>query len=492
MDCTICHTQEGFMSCRDCSMWICEQCADDKRHCHACVVDKYISFSQLVAWVALIAMFCILPMATFAQPYFIKNTTIPGNYTVNLTAYWDFNGGVTESIVGYASTNTGVTFESNGVIGQNARFIDSESDRINITDDRNFSLIDLGVNDIPFTWAFWINVTDSTPGESVFFSKYHLTTPREYYIYIDATGLELLIRDSGGSVIRKKVDTTNINENLWNYVLVEYDGTQQEEGISIWINNNERAEVSSANTGYTGGFDSTIQPMIGALHNTLGNPTRFYDGGFDEFGIWRRVLDVNEKTQLYNNGNGFDPRINASEPVNYNQSLFGFESVVGTVNFTGGTVSSSDNSSNLITSVDNILKVVTFNYTAPNVNITEHVKISISNVNGSDDFFMAFNVTNNPLPPVVTQPSNGTAVQVNIDLDRINFLGLHALMFGLGLLLLVAFLVKDFALYGIMGAVLFIITSLSMITTAEAAPLIKSFFVILILASAALILYIKE
>ncbi len=81
------------------------------------------------------------------------------------------------------------------------------------------------------------------------------------------------------------------------YYLVHgwHDSINDELGISV------NAGIANTTAHSAGVFDSTSNFTMGRNDESL---TLYWDGLIDEAGFWKRVLTSDERTQLYNAGNG--------------------------------------------------------------------------------------------------------------------------------------------------------------------------------------------
>lgn len=147
-------------------------------------------------------------------------------------------------------------------------------------------------NSSGFTIAFWVKFTAS--GASNYIIKKAAGANFEYGISRSTgNGISFFLYDTlGSSHLFSSADS--IANNQWAFVIVWYDGTAQTSNIQI--NNGSPSSVSYTTT-----------PVIGNNTFVIGEDTGFgnlNDMFVDEVSIWKRVLNTEEKTLLYNNGLG--------------------------------------------------------------------------------------------------------------------------------------------------------------------------------------------
>ena len=91
------------------------------------------------------------------------------------------------------------------------------------------------------------------------------------------------------------VEAPQIPLNQWTHIVGTYNGNQNK----IYVNG-QLAGTSNANI-ITNNFTNTL--VLGR-HGHLNEQGRYWNGDMDEVGIWKRALNQNEISTLYNNGNG--------------------------------------------------------------------------------------------------------------------------------------------------------------------------------------------
>jgi hypothetical protein len=107
-----------------------------------------------------------------------------------------------------------------------------------------------------------------------------------YYIRLNSTNFQSLLRFSGGHVERS-AGTAVLNE--WNHLVMTYDGTTRKHFLN-------GVEVGSWNEGVTLAFNTSVV-RIGANSST----SEFFNGTIDEVRIYNRALSASEVYSLYAN-----------------------------------------------------------------------------------------------------------------------------------------------------------------------------------------------
>lgn len=222
--------------------------------------------------------------------------------TDDMKAYWNFeeaSGNLIDVHTGtHTLTETGGTIASaGGKVGNCRDFELDDSEWF-----QRSAHADLANIDEDMTIAFWVNLESKATyqdiitygwnvGSSVYGCEYRTNTDRfRFYMCGDANFVNqtVIAADNFGSPTL----------GTWYFYVAWHDAANNEIGIQI---NNGTANTTAHTTG---GWDQTLGIfVIGAGYNW--NPMgQFFDGMLDECGFWKRVLTADEKTWLYNSGNG--------------------------------------------------------------------------------------------------------------------------------------------------------------------------------------------
>lgn len=155
----------------------------------------------------------------------------------------------------------------------------------------------LQMGDIDFTIAFWMNL-EST-GSRTFVSKYDTAAgKREYLVLFEGGELRFGVSADGNAVVTLDWGPTP-SLATWYFVVAWHDATANTINIQV----NDGTPTSAAHS--TGLSTGTGTFMLGAL-SLSGTPYTVYmhDGLLDEVSIWKRVLTDEERTWLFNSGDG--------------------------------------------------------------------------------------------------------------------------------------------------------------------------------------------
>lgn len=108
---------------------------------------------------------------------------------------------------------------------------------------------------------------------------------------------EIVIWDSRRYTVQLKWNGTPTT-GTWYFIVGWHDPNANT--LNIQVNNGTPTTRSHSYGIYDGSLSSTRQIKIGALVGYY----QYMDGLMDEVSVWKRVLTADERTWLYNNGNG--------------------------------------------------------------------------------------------------------------------------------------------------------------------------------------------
>jgi|GEM_PF-1875776 len=233
----------------------------------------------------------------------VFNPDTGGTLTDDLVAYWklDEASGTRIDVVGANDlTDNNTVGQATGIVNDAAQFVAANSEYLDIADNA-----DLSMGDISFSLALWVYF-DTKPISASPIGKWNqVDDQREYrlrYIGGGTDRLQFEVSSTGGGGL-SSVNADNFGSpstGEWIFVVCWHDATG--DAIGIQVNN------GTANTAaHTGGvFDGTSRFALGA-NVSGGSPINPWDGRIDETGVWKRVLNTQEKTDLYNGGAGNTP-----------------------------------------------------------------------------------------------------------------------------------------------------------------------------------------
>jgi hypothetical protein len=229
----------------------------------------------------------------------------------DLKGYWPLNEASGNALDAHGSntlTDNNTVASAAGKVGNARDFESGNSESFSIADNT-----DLSVQDIPFTIAAWVNF-ESFGAIRPIVAKWQ-TAGQFSYELAYSTFLNRLFFGVSNDGSSEVVVAANVlgapSTSTWYFVVAWHDPAANT--INIQVNNGTANSASHS----AGVFDGTSAFTIGAKDNA----TLFMDGLIDEVGFWKRLLTADEKTFLYNSGNGrayadFAPNITTSSLPN--------------------------------------------------------------------------------------------------------------------------------------------------------------------------------
>ena len=218
---------------------------------------------------------------------FSPNTN--GTLDTSLTAYWklDETAGTRYDSVGINNLTDNATVTSNpGKKGTAGQFTAVNSEYLSIADNANIS-----VGDIDFTWAAWV-YRDATGVEHMILGQGTNDNDSSYLMKVLNTDKARFSVFDTGNIENVVNSTGTLAANQWYFIVGWHDSVNNT--INVQINNGAVDSVA-----YTlGGRDVATELRIGRYG------TGYMNGRIDEVGFWKKVLTAQERTDLYNSGNG--------------------------------------------------------------------------------------------------------------------------------------------------------------------------------------------
>lgn len=203
----------------------------------------------------------------------------------DLVAYWSLDEASGDALDAHGSndlTDNNTVGAATGLVSGARDFERDNSESFSISDNA-----DLSFGDEDFEFAGWIYIES--------FASFHMLWTKgipEYSIYIHG-GEQKLHWDVQSLV--EVIHPTVLSTGAWYFVTTFHDATSNLLGITI--NGGAATTVSYS----SGGVDGSGTFELGGRS---GN--QFFDGLMDEVGCWRRLLTSDERTELYNSGDGRD------------------------------------------------------------------------------------------------------------------------------------------------------------------------------------------
>lgn len=207
-----------------------------------------------------------------------------------LISFWELEealGSRVDAVVASANdlSDNNVVTSVTGIVGNAAHFLRAASQFLNKAS--NASLV---TGDIDFSFVIWVN-QDSLSGSMALLTKGNGTV-YEYQLYMSSSIGKYRWYVEGPTTFIDLIGDTITSG--WQMIVVWHDSVNNIVGISL---NNGTPLTSS----YSDGARSTAHNFVMGADNAGVIP---FDGGIDQVGFWKKVLDAGEITQLYNAGAG--------------------------------------------------------------------------------------------------------------------------------------------------------------------------------------------
>jgi len=191
--------------------------------------------------------------------------------------------------------DTGTTESTDGKVNRAADFVPADNNYLSIVDNATLSF---GNED--FAFCAWVYL-DAKPNNMRLVAKYdNGANDREYLLYFNFAANRFYFSVSSDGTapgVTSAVANTLGAPALatWYFIVCWHDSVANTLNIEV-----DDGGVDSA--AHAGGCNDNISPFaLGA--NPVG-PAEVLDGRIDEVGIWRRILSADERTILYNDGDG--------------------------------------------------------------------------------------------------------------------------------------------------------------------------------------------
>ena len=210
---------------------------------------------------------------------------------VNLISYWTLNETGGTSVLDLFGNNSAVannervfTSEITGIIDTGADFTQGD-DYILLNDTGKVSV------------SLWVNSSSLQSDQNFFVSELTGSGSARYrfgYGALNVLSIQGRAND-GDSFTTWTSLSPSLNNNIWYHLVAIYDGINGR--ALIYINGSLRTNDSIATKTFTDA-DSTQGFRLGSYAGA------YYNGLADEIGIWERVLNSTEVSDLYNDGEG--------------------------------------------------------------------------------------------------------------------------------------------------------------------------------------------
>jgi hypothetical protein len=213
----------------------------------------------------------------------------------SLISWWSFNeasGTRNDSHGTNHLSDVNTVASATGKVGNAADFESGSSERLTIVDNASLS-----TGNIDFTLAGWVNMESKTAFGSICMKGPGHHSNTEWLLDYISSSDRFRFLVSNGSAFSTTLLSNNHGSpstGTWYYIVAWHDATANT--CNIQINNGTADSTAYSN----GSFDSGS----GVFFGTNGDGAGPYDGLMDEWAFWKRTLTTDEKTWLYNGGNG--------------------------------------------------------------------------------------------------------------------------------------------------------------------------------------------
>lgn len=215
-----------------------------------------------------------------------------------LEAWWSLNeasGSRADSHGANTLTDINTVTQAAGKVGNAAQFVNANSEILQIADNPALSF-----GDEDFTIGGWFYLDNKTTTQFLLGKLDWFNNDREYVIYfgIGENRLIFSVSSNGTAFQAEHADVLGIPAlATWYFIVAWHDASGNT--INIQINN---AAVDSA--AYALGCNDNISDFVIGGSFIDGVPENEMDGRADESFVYRRVLTADERSWLWNSGNG--------------------------------------------------------------------------------------------------------------------------------------------------------------------------------------------
>lgn len=219
-----------------------------------------------------------------------SNADAANTLTLSMISFWELeeaSGNRADSHGSNTLTDNNTVTQQVGKVGNAAEFVVANSEYLSRANNAS-----LTTGNIDFSVGFWVYV--AALSTQIIVAKYAVGQ-FEYRFDVTATRFRLLVSNDGAALVTVSADNFGLPVvNTWYWVMGWHDSVGNT--INISVNNGTPNSTAHA----TGVFSGTAPFTIGAS----GVPATFFGGRVDQAVFSKRLWVANEKTSLYNGGNG--------------------------------------------------------------------------------------------------------------------------------------------------------------------------------------------
>ncbi len=251
---------------------------------------------RVFQYIGIIAVFAVMGGGYWYWKNAQAGATLKTADNLGLVGYWSFNEG-TGTQAGDASGQENTGTLTNGptwVDGARGKAVSFDGLDDVITAGSASSLDDMGARTLS-AWIYPESMGESSKGR--IFDKAATTTPTLGWIFNIANNegdYQIGFTHSGSTVLSRRSVANTIVPNVWQHVLVTWDGSTTATNIRIYVNGTEVSYQTTSN-GASLTSDAAQTLRIG----NSADGARTFDGYIDEPRIYDRVLGATEIADLY-------------------------------------------------------------------------------------------------------------------------------------------------------------------------------------------------
>lgn len=219
--------------------------------------------------------------------------------TDSLISYWSLDEASGNALDAHGSndlTDNNTVGSATGKINGARDFESSNSEYFARADNS-----DLSTGDIDFTFACWVQLESKPGSRMTIAAKMADGTPAnnsEWGVFWSNTAdrFQTIVSDGSSGFVALSANNFGAPSTAaWYFVVAWHDSSANT--LNIQVNNGTVDSVSYS----SGLINSTAAFHLGRITAADG---QYWDGLIDEAGFWKRVLTSDERTSLYNSGNG--------------------------------------------------------------------------------------------------------------------------------------------------------------------------------------------
>lgn len=197
-----------------------------------------------------------------------------------------------------------------------------------------------GTSDSAFSFSCLLKLRSIS--QCVFFSKWTVSTGREYIFYIQSGNfIQIFFRDESASKQINRISTTGIiTTGNWHHIVVTYSGvggSTAASEINIYVNGQNVSSTATNDAGYVAMENLSSNATIGC-HLSSGSPGSLINGQIADVIIFGKELTSSEVLQVYNSG---QPRNELN--TNLSSSISSYWRPYNSTNTASGVIDQSGN-----------------------------------------------------------------------------------------------------------------------------------------------------